>query len=459
MKQLLHCGALSLCATLSIGFHQLQAQNVGINITAPLERLDVNGNIYLRGDNLYTSHDAATNSNNDYMSYDDVNLLPLGGRGVFHFHADDARAATWDQPTSSISAQGAYFSGRVGIGTSAPQTLTHLSSTVDAILRIDADTDDVNEDDNPRVELYQDAGQTGAMIGFFDGTLNVGNTFRIGTRFANVDNWTTFTIEPQFQNIGIGTATPDQRLELAGGGMQINGEFGIGFNGDVPLNGNVNADRAKIYYDGDYIGTFNDFLVIEKTDLNDADPDGGIVFTMKGSDNVRENALIIRGNGRVGLQTILNPVYALELPNNGAAATGQGRANAWATYSDKRLKSDQKTLHYGLSTVMQLKPLAYQQHNSKQDTSGLLVIDAVSHPNIGFLAQDLQQLVPEAVHAPEDESKDLWAVDYTRLVPVLTKAIQEQQTTIQALKETNAKLEANQTALKAELEALKKKLP
>lgn len=429
------------------------AQNVGIGITNPIEKLDVDGDLYLRGDDIYMSHDAATNTNNDYMSYNDVNTLSLGGNGVFHLHADQARAGTWQLPSASISARGAYFAGRVGIGTDDPLTITHISSGTanDAILRLEADTDNNNEDDNPRIEMYQDAAQVGAMLGFFDGAATSGNVFRIGTRASNADDWATFTINAETKNVGIGTSTQDQRLELNGGGMQINAEFGIGFLGDIPNDGAVSGDRAKIYYDGDFIGTYNDFLVFEKTDGNDADPDGGIVFTMKGVDNIRTPALTIRGNARVGLQTVTAPAYALELPNNTAVATGRGRANAWVTYSDGRLKDQRKDIPYGLSTVLQLRPLQYQHHNSTTDTTGLLVIDNSSSVDIGFVAQDLVNLVPEAVYAPSDETKDLWAVDYTRLVPVLTKAIQEQQATIKGLEEKFQTIEAQYNALQETL--------
>jgi hypothetical protein len=433
--------------------NSLSAQNVGIGTNNPLEKLDINGDLYVRGKDIYMSHDNATNANNDYLSYDDVNTLSLGGNGVFHLHSDQARTGTWQLPSASISARGAYFAGRVGIGTNDPLTLTHISSGTanDAILRIEADTDNNNEEDNPRVELYQDGGQIGAMLGFFDSGINSGNTFRIGTRHSNIDNWNTFAINTLTQHVGIGTADPDQRLELNNGGMQINGTFGIGFAGDIPMDGAVIGDRAKIYYDNNFTGVNFDFLVFEKTDANNTDPDGGFVFTMKGSDNIKTTAMTIRGSARVGLQTVTNPTYALELPNNTATGTGRGRANAWVTYSDGRLKDQRKNIPYGLSTVLQLRPLQYQHHNSTTDESGLLLIDNSSSLDIGFVAQDLISLVPEAVYAPSDESKDLWAVDYTRLVPVLTKAIQEQQVTIKSLEEKYEAIEAQYNALQEQL--------
>jgi len=47
---------------------------------------------------------------------------------------------------------------------------------------------------------------------------------------------------------------------------------------------------------------------------------------------------------------------------------------------------------------------------------------------IGFIAQDLYNIIPEVVYKPSDESKDFWAIDYSKLTPILVKGIQEQQT-------------------------------
>ena len=52
---------------------------------------------------------------------------------------------------------------------------------------------------------------------------------------------------------------------------------------------------------------------------------------------------------------------------------GQGRANAWATYSDSRIKSQQQELGSGLETIMALKPKKYLQHNSVVKNNKLIV--------------------------------------------------------------------------------------
>ena len=51
---------------------------------------------------------------------------------------------------------------------------------------------------------------------------------------------------------------------------------------------------------------------------------------------------------------------------------------------------------------------------------------------IGFIAQELRPIVPEAVSGIEGdlEKGETLAVAYTTLIPVLTKAIQEQQVLI-----------------------------
>ncbi len=78
-------------------------------------------------------------------------------------------------------------SGNVGIGTSSPSTLLHLASTGNAILTLEADTDNVTESDNARIELSQDGGATTGHMGYGSGTngIDIWNDYndyvRIGT--------------------------------------------------------------------------------------------------------------------------------------------------------------------------------------------------------------------------------------------------------------------------------------
>ncbi|HAQ37025.1 MAG TPA: tail fiber domain-containing protein [Saprospiraceae bacterium] len=151
---------------------------------------------------------------------------------------------------------------------------------------------------------------------------------------------------------------------------------------------------------------------------------------MGNSNSDRKNAMTILKNGRIGLQSVINPSFALELPNSTSNETGKARANEWATYSDKRIKSDVNPLAYGLKEVLRLNPVSYFHHQSKTDGKNLIISDEGSK-DIGLIAQEVYQLIPEAVNKPEDENTDLWTMSYEKLVPALIKAIQEQQEIIQ----------------------------
>ena len=95
-------------------------------------------------------------------------------------------------------------------------------------------------------------------------------------------------------------------------------------------------------------------------------------------------------------------------------------------------------LNYGLETILKLVPVDY-----------LLKSNNLSQ--IGFIAQDLKPIVPEAVNGTEGdiEKGETLGITYTTLIPILTKAIQEQEKNIQEQKDIIEKQnEANDTLVK-----------
>jgi hypothetical protein len=101
---------------------------------------------------------------------------------------------------------------------------------------------------------------------------------------------------------------------------------------------------------------------------------------------------------------------------------------SWTPASDERLKRDITPMTgYGLSTVMQLKPVTYY-----------FTADAANHREVGFIAQEVQKIIPEVVFGTEgDLSKgESLGLSYDNMVAVLTKAIQEQQAQIDELRKT-----------------------
>ncbi|SFE67937.1 tail fiber domain-containing protein [Spirosoma endophyticum] len=111
-------------------------------------------------------------------------------------------------------------------------------------------------------------------------------------------------------------------------------------------------------------------------------------------------------------------------------------AGAYHVLSDARVKTNVQGVTSGLSKVMALHPVTYDVHTSKLLTDGKVTFNADDKtvPSVGFIAQELYKVLPEAVHKPKDDTKEFYHVNYDGLIPVLTKAIQEQQAEIAALK-------------------------
>jgi len=92
------------------------------------------------------------------------------------------------------------------------------------------------------------------------------------------------------------------------------------------------------------------------------------------------------------------------------------------TPSDKRLKTNIKEINYGLETVMKLNP---KEYDWKKD----------DRHDIGFIAQEVEEVIPEIVKDKKHFDKEIKTLDYEKLTAVLIKAVQEQQQQINELKE------------------------
>ena len=107
------------------------------------------------------------------------------------------------------------------------------------------------------------------------------------------------------------------------------------------------------------------------------------------------------------------------------------------------LKTNVQPLNYGLNEILKLKTITYNWKNYKLGKTNI-PLDK-QEKKIGFSAQQLLEILPEVVQThswvPANENGDFkevknehLGVNYSDIIPVTVKAIQEQQTQIEELK-------------------------
>jgi hypothetical protein len=210
--------------------------------------------------------------------------------------------------------------------------------------------------------------------------------------------------------VGYGGGTPP------GGGAIIAGLTGMGTsapNQRLSVQGNIEIMEA-----------FDNVLLSRSTANNKSHH---MIGTYMGWD---QNAVFLGGynaNNPSGFYSNANKIMC-----GGATGSLPIYATGFVTVSSKRLKGNFAPVQYGLSEVMQLDPVSYHYNFEKQDSQ---------KKHLGMIAEDVLKIVPEVVY---EENGLALGMDYSSLVPVLVKAIQEQQAMIEA---QNAKINAMQQQL------------
>jgi hypothetical protein len=139
-----------------------------------------------------------------------------------------------------------------------------------------------------------------------------------------------------------------------------------------------------------------------------------------------------------------------------------------AAASDRRRKTNIEPLTDHRKLIFGLTATRYDVVNEDGTLGAVSDEDPdlrVARPKeIGYIAQDAIKIVPEVVkfNPKQDTPNDVgWAnaytVDYERLVPVVTEAIKENYTDIDALKDMVTAMQSQIAALQAEIVAIKGK--
>ncbi len=196
-------------------------------------------------------------------------------------------------------------------------------------------------------------------------------------------------------------------------------------NGSVALASNTATSRFNFYYKDKGTGPGYDYLSIRPINL---------FGEYLASFNFRGNLIPVKDDlYTIGTGALRwSAVYA----ESGTIQT-----------SDVRMKKNIESLPYGLEDLLRLKPVTYQWKNKQNPKQQL-----------GLIAQEVLTVIPEAVYATEtiindktgeteQKAAETMGMNYSTLIPVLIKSIQEQQAMIDRLSSQNEQLHSRVTAL------------
>ena len=403
-------------------------QSAGSNVDAPT-RLD-----------FYTQN----NSNDDVFSTVGA-TLSLGG--------DDQRAV---------------FRGYVGIGTTSPSsklTVQGDEGTNTYPIQILGSNTDKNRIAGILDTHVASTGRSAGALALHESSTTTGVFL---SAYPNQDSYIN-----NGGNVGIGTTDPSGPLHIWDTtANQINLTRAIDIRGSSGASAEIHG--------GALVDTIPSMGGAIGFTLKDSDgegvgtnTEGAIYFKVKDSGGNLTQRMYINSNGNVGIGTTSSNTNRLQVmagvntqplfvgSDSGSVCTmnrdttdghvlrfekngvlvGHISTNSNSLPSDRNFKRNISDLELGLDFVNKLKPSVY---NYKID-------DEDSPVHYGLIAQDVESALEECgveknsslmlQHSPtEKEEESDYSLDYGKLVPVLTKAIQEQQTIIEDLKAQNESL-------------------
>ena len=281
-------------------------------------------------------------------------------------------------------------------------------------------------------------------------TITGNTTFDSGTLFVDATN----------DKVGIGTTTPSTKLEVKAGSGSIvcKSTSGIGLK---TFYDDGRTEFTSVNYDGTSTTGAQDYYLTSGANLyfrtnSNSSTVSAILINTSGQAIVNDVTTIgsspeklqvwatsPSGGNQYGVviggNSTTYSVYAMRFVNTyvptavGYISIGSS-STTYATSSDYRLKENVAPMTGALATVSLLKPVTYKWKLDGKDGQG-------------FIAHELQEVVPECVTGEKDAvdadgNPEYQGVDTSFLVATLTAAIQEQQTIINDLKSRIEALEA-----------------
>ena len=389
-------------------------------------RIDASGNV---GIGTSSPQAKAVVSNNGASGIELFVNYPGGGVGTYIQSYNRSGAAyvdtAYDAATHSFRTSGTErmridSSGNVGIGTTSPtaklQSYT-TGSTYALIL------------DNNNAPVEQNYISFNSL-----GIATIGRIYRpSGSNFLSLDSnynglifktGSSGTATERMRidssgNVGIGTTSPGNKLHVVSAGQSdpdgiIRAENSNGSTSPPPSASLI----VKAHHGTSQLMQWGDNGVRIGSRITTNGGAGNVIFTA-GSDTER---MRIDSSGEVYIAGTTDQ-GAYNLQCNGTGVWGAG---AYVNGSDERIKENIVSLDSGLDVVAKLNPVTYtykQEWSKDQSTQ------------TGFIAQELLTALDgkNYVDGIVQQGGKYMSVAYQNIIPILTKAIQEQQDIIKAL--------------------------
>lgn len=309
-----------------------------------------------------------------------------------------------------------YLSDTLTFGTTTVPFTMHLKSQVDCNFIVEADVGNSGETDNPTIELRQDGALVSTTWGISGGT-NVPFTGAID----NSPYWNTLVGTGYVWGISNTAA-----LTLTSGTLELGNSVNLDFGGTggVLVHNETNSrDKLRVWSSGTYsigMGTAYTFGGL-----------GGYAMTFQMSNDIErgwwwgdtshsntQGAMSLTTEGKLGLAHSLRVGYGeSDTTTPGATykldvgglvfTTGNITAN-----SDRRLKTNIKPIENALEKIHQLDGCTWDRTDMELSQAG-------------FIAQDIQKVLPIAVNTAEDEMGTLSVDQGNAMTALLLQAVKE----------------------------------
>ena len=375
----------------------LRSNNVGIGTDSPSEKLEVVGNII----STFTTVGTPTLITSEYSSSNVAELESNMSGGKVVGTSEGGEFVISSYSDSYIN------SGNVGVGTTSPARKLHVqgANNNDPVVRIVRGNNTAQYLD---IRGYQIQGRGNHLLLTADDTKEIW--------LGQESNDQRMVINSS-GNVGIGTTSPSHELVVQGTSSP-----------------NIELKNSN-YSDGGFVLNRTNYTQQWKWWAQSSQ----MYFSFATDESTYSAKMTIQAGGNVGIGTT-SPLFQLQLSANSAA---KPTSSAWTVVSDERVKTNIRPYETGLQELLQIEPKLF-------DYNGKAGFDATTKNNIGVIAQEIKDVMPETVkkynaklNEEDEEDTELYNFDSHALTFAL----------INSVKELNAKIES----LEARIQTLENK--